>query len=127
MSVPLGTLTEKYRGALRDFYGETLGWRELEDLRLPDRLTMAVGDGSYVNVREQESPMACSGYEHVGMVLASTEEVDALRARLEAASEIIELGEYRQDDNGFRLFRFRYLLPMAIEVQYFPPRDAPTS
>lgn len=127
MSVPAGTLTEEFRTSLRAFYAETLGWRELESLALPDRLTLAVGDGAYVNVREQDPPMACTGYEHVGIVLASTEEVDALWSRLETAPEDVELGDQQRGDDGFRLFRFRYLLPMAIEIQYFPPRDRKTS
>jgi hypothetical protein len=123
MSVPAGTLSEDYRASLRAFYGETLGWEELESLAQPDRLTFAVGGGAYVNVREKNPPMACTGYEHVGIVLSSADEVDALRSRLETASENVELGECQRGDDGFRLFRFRYLLPMAIEIQYFPPRE----
>jgi hypothetical protein len=122
MSVPPGTLTEEFRRSLREFYGEMLGWQELESLARPDRLTMSVGGGAYVNVREQDPPMACTGYEHVGIVLGSSAEVDALRGKLSDWPADVHLGELQQGDDGFRLFRFRHLLPMAIEVQYHPPR-----
>src|SRR5918994_4983767 len=46
MNVPEGTLTEEYRARLLEFYGRMLGWREMESLRLPDRLTVAVGSSS---------------------------------------------------------------------------------
>ena len=46
MSVPIGTLTEEFRTTVKDFYGELFDWREIESLRLPDRLTFAVGGSS---------------------------------------------------------------------------------
>ena len=54
MSVPRGTLTDDFRGELLTFYGKHFGWSEIESLRLPDRLTIAVGGGSYVNIRERD-------------------------------------------------------------------------
>src|SRR3954454_1836383 len=53
MSVPPGTLTDAYRKEVLDFYGELFDWREMEELRLPDRLTLAVGSHFYVNLRER--------------------------------------------------------------------------
>jgi hypothetical protein len=46
MGVPVGTLTASYRTALLDFYGDLLGWREIKQLRLPDRLTILVGNSA---------------------------------------------------------------------------------
>ena len=37
MSVAEGTLTEEYREELLGFYGDYFRWREIEQLRLPDR------------------------------------------------------------------------------------------
>lgn len=56
MSVPEGMLTDDYRAKVLQFYGRVLGWREMESLRLPDRLTVGVGPTSYINLREQSSP-----------------------------------------------------------------------
>jgi hypothetical protein len=74
MRVPSGTLTDDYRAELLEFYGGLFGWREIESLRLPDRLTIRVGKYTYVNVRERPDPMVCSGYEDFGIVVSSADE-----------------------------------------------------
>src|SRR4051812_1797441 len=43
MSVPPGTLTDEWRAQVLDFYGEVFGWKEMDEFRLPDRLTISVG------------------------------------------------------------------------------------
>ena len=78
MSVPEGTLTDDYRTELLAFYGDLLGWRELEALRRPDRLTISVGKYTYLNVRERPEVMVCSGYEHFGIVVESSDEAKRL-------------------------------------------------
>jgi hypothetical protein len=120
MSVPVGTLTDDFRAELLAFYGDAFGWREMESLRLPDRLTLAVGGHTYVNVRERDQPASYSGYEHFGVVVESGEQADALWNRLAGEDRDVHLEPLQQGDDGFRSFRFRYLLPLAVEVHYFP-------
>ncbi|MCJ7781267.1 MAG: VOC family protein [Acidimicrobiia bacterium] len=120
MSVPPGTLTDEWRAELLEFYGALLGWREIESLRLPDRLTISVGQHSYVNLRERADPMTCSGYEHFGIVVASGDEAQEIWNRLNEHPLDVSLEPLTTDDREFRNFRFRYLLPLAIEVQSFP-------
>jgi hypothetical protein len=120
MSVPRGTLDDAYRAAVLAFYGETMAWREMEELRLPDRLTMAVGDRCYVNIRERDEPMSTDGYEHVGVALDSAALVDGLWDDLHARPLDLELSDITRRRDGYRSFRFRHLLPLAIEVQHFP-------
>src|SRR5215216_188356 len=74
MSVPEGTLTEEYRARLLEFYGRMLGWREMESLRRPDRVTVGVGSSSYINIRERPDSMVSHGYEHFGILVRSAEE-----------------------------------------------------
>jgi hypothetical protein len=119
MSVPAGTLTGDYRRELLEFYGGLFGWREMESLRRPDRLTISVGAHTYVNVRERADPMVCSGYEHFGIVVASTEEAARLWRLLDADQRDVNLEPLASDDRGLTTFRFRYLLPLAVEVQAF--------
>ncbi len=78
MSVPEGTLTDDFRTRLLDFYGRRLGWREMEALRRPDRLTVSVGAASYINIREQPESMVSHGYEHFGVLLRSPEDLKHL-------------------------------------------------
>ena len=120
MSVPPGTLTDEFRRALLDFYGELLGWREIDALRLDDRLTVSVGRHHYVNIRERPDPMVCSGYEHFGIVVGSTEEAERIWSQLEAHGDDVQLEPLERGDSGYRVFRFRYLLPLAVEIQYLP-------
>jgi hypothetical protein len=120
MSVPPGTLCDEYRHELLRFYGSQLGWREIEALRLPDRLTLSVGGHTYVNVRERDDAMQTSGYEHLGIVVASTEEAERLWEQLEREPHDLELTPLSSFENGYCSFRFRYLLPLAVEVQFLP-------
>jgi hypothetical protein len=120
MSVPVGTLTDSFRADVLSFYGEHFGWTEIESLRLPDRLTMAVGKGGYVNVRERAEPMVCEGYEHFGLLLRSTEDVEEAWTALEADRREVRVEPLDRGDDGYRSFRFRYLLPLTVEVQFFP-------
>ena len=118
MSVPVGTLTPEYRSKLLVFYADVFGWRELERLSTPDRLTISIGPGTYINIREQEMAMTADAYEHFGVLVDSVEEVHELHAavrRLGAAPQPVE-----EPVQGHPTFRFRHLLPMAIEVQFIP-------
>jgi hypothetical protein len=120
MSVPSGTLTPKYRAQLVDFYGNLLGWHELESLRLPDRLTISVGRHCYVNIRERSGAMACTGYEHFGIVVGSAEEAEELWTVLHRDPRDVHLEPLTRGEDEYRSFRFRYLIPLAVEVQFFP-------
>jgi hypothetical protein len=119
MRVPEGTLTDEYRERLLEFYGRMFGWREMESLRLPDRLTVAVGSSSYVNVRERPESMVCHGYEHFGILVRSAKDLQKLWADLAKEQDDIQLEPLSVSDDGEGSFRFRYLLPMAVEVQFF--------
>lgn len=118
MSVPVGTLTSDFRAALLTFYSDAFGWRELERLSTPDRLTISIGPGTYINVREQEASMPPDAYEHFGVLVESPDEVHELHGvvnRLGAHPAPVE-----EPVEGHPTFRFRHLLPMAIEVQFIP-------
>ena len=119
MSVPEGTLTDEYRTRLLEFYGRMLGWREMESLRLPDRLTVAVGRFSYINIRERPESMVTHGYEHFGVLLRSADDLQQLWEDLAKDEEDVQLEPLSTSDRGEGSFRFRFLLPMAVEAQFF--------
>jgi hypothetical protein len=120
MSVPPGTLTDAYREEVLDFYGALLGWREIDELRLPDRLTIAVGRGCYVNVRERAEAMTATGYEHFGVLVRSADDLDHVVHELRTKHPHITVAPQSTTEGGHRTIRFQHLLPLAIEVQYFP-------
>jgi len=119
MSVPPGTLTEEWRTQVLDFYGELFGWKELDELRLPDRLTIAVGS-TYINVRERDDAPAYNGYEHFGVVFTSADDVRAIWQNASEFDVDMTLEPLNDSGDGYVSFRLRYLLPLTIEAQYFP-------
>jgi catechol 2,3-dioxygenase-like lactoylglutathione lyase family enzyme len=120
MSVPEGTLTDEYRTELLAFYGRHFGWREVESLRRPDRLTISVGGRTYINVRERPESMSYLGYEHFGLMVESPEDADRVWASLDGDDRDVHLEPLGTGDDGYRSFRFRYLMPFAVEVQFIP-------
>ena len=120
MSVPAGTLTEQYRTEVLSFFGEHFGWSELESLRLADRMTISIGRGDYVNVREVEPAADYTGYEHFGLRLATPDAVEQAWSAIDADARATDLEPMQRGPDGYRQFRVRYLLPMTIEVQHLP-------
>lgn len=119
MSVPAGTLTDDFRARLLEFYGRILGWSEMESLRRPDRLTVAVGGSSYINIREQPESMVSHGYEHFGVFLRSAEDLQQLWNDLANDEQDLQLEPLAPSESGEGSFRFRFLLPIAVEAQFY--------
>ena len=119
MSVPEGTLTDEFRSRLLEFYGRMLGWHEMEAFRRPDRLTVAVGPNSYINIREQPDSMVSYGYEHFGVLVRSADEFQRLWTDLANEHVDVHLEPLSTNDQGEGSFRFRYLLPLAVEAQFY--------
>ena len=118
MSVPEGTLTDRSRFDLLDFYGQKLGWREIMSFRRQDRLTIAVGGSTYINLRERPHSMVTHGYEHIGILVDSAEKLAQLWSELTDEQIDIQLEPFTPNAQGEGSFRFRHLLPMAVEVQF---------
>lgn len=119
MSVPESTLTDEFRARLLDFYGPLLGWTEMVSLRRPDRLTISVGGSSYINVRERADCMVTHGYEHFGVIMGSAEQLQQLWDELAHKDVDVALEPLVPNPKGEGSFRFRFLLPMAVEAQYY--------
>ena len=120
MAVPRGTLTPAFRDEVLSFYGAVFGWREMDGLSTAERLTVAVAPQAYINVRETDAAEHLA-YEHFGVLVTSADSVASL---WEAVRERgVDAEPIERPVNGFPSFRFRHLLPMAIEVQYFPDAD----
>lgn len=124
MTVARESYTAEYLSELTRFYGETLGWRVDDNLSKPnERLFIAISRQQYLNVRAADEPMVTSGYEHLGIYLDTPEDVHTMHAKvsIEAkADHHLEIDKRVQVLYGGLLttFRFRYLMPLAIEVQH---------
>jgi hypothetical protein len=124
VSLPDGTLTPDWRSAFFDFYGGIFGWTEIENGARSDRFTVAIGGSCYLNIRERQEPMACTEYEHFGLVVESTDDVERLWAQVNAVCTDVD--DIRHRPGGTQAFKFLHMLPLTMEIQYFPG-DAATA
>jgi catechol 2,3-dioxygenase-like lactoylglutathione lyase family enzyme len=118
VSVPVGTLTDEYRRQVLDFYGAILGWREIEQLRLPDRMTIAVGRSCYFNLRERDDAATYHGYDHFGVLVDSEDQLRALWDELARDHRDVSLQPISAAGSTLT-FRFHHLIPAAVELQHF--------
>ena len=124
MTVARESYTEEYLSELTRFYQKTLGWRVDDNLSRPnERLFITIGNEQYLNVRSADEPMVTSGYEHLGIYLDTPEAVHDLHARVIAEAQPdndLEIDKVVRVlySGALTTFRFRYLMPLAIEVQY---------
>jgi hypothetical protein len=64
--------------------------------------------------------MVCHGYEHVGVLVATPDDAELLWTAIDADDRDVALQPLERGDDGYRVFRFQYLLPIAVEVLHLP-------
>ena len=124
LSFPSGTLTQEFRHDVDTFYCGVLGWESLDTdvvgqschLLLPD-------DGQFILLAEGNDPMSSPGYDHLGLLLESRQEVDCVLAecrRFQEKDDRLRIKEY-EDLTGptitVHAFYVKYLLPIWFDVQ----------
>jgi hypothetical protein len=127
LSVPAELLDAAGRSALLAFYGDVFGWDEMPTLTR-DRELFVLRCGSneqFVYLTASEDPLRCPPLDHVGLSVATPDELDAMRERaLKHAAQDpgVEVTDRGLEDYGFlKLHNFyvRYRLPLSFEVQCF--------
>jgi hypothetical protein len=118
-----GSLGESTRSSIDDFYGDLLGWRcapyelfgTLGHLMVPD-------EGQFLLLMESDEPISSPGRDHLGLLMDSRAEVDALHdkcstfAETDGRLEILEFADLMNPRVTQHLFYFRYLLPIWFDV-----------
>ena len=127
MSVSRATFTDEFVTEVLGFYKEYFGWSEALALRLHgERLTVYTASNQYVNIRASDSPMVTSGYEHLGFAVESHQHLVNLHDRLsrcasqDGRASLTPINFTEVGDEQVYSFRFAFLLPVALEIQYFP-------
>ena len=124
LTVPRGTLEPAFRKEIADFYGDVFGW-EASDVEVVGQncLFLRVDDGQFLLCAESGKPMSSPGYDHLGLLMDSREEVDDTLAKVKARADTddrIRIKEY-EDLVMARVtvhaFYVRYLLPIFFDVQ----------
>ena len=127
LTFPRGALDATTRADIAAFYGEMFGWRGVDvELFEQKNFLLAGDDGaqSFILLAETDKPMHAPGYDHLGILCDTRQEVDDL---LELAKK------WRDKDDRVRILEFpkdlvtgpvtvhafyvRYLLPIQFDVQ----------
>ncbi len=136
LTLPKGSLDAALRGEITAFYGEVFGWLPLDiDIVGQNSLLLRVDEqaSQFVLVAESSKPMQAPGYDHLGMLLDTRGEVDALHAKCKGFRErddrvqIKEYDDLVQGDLTVHAFYVKYLLPIWFDVQSqeYAPGAAP--
>jgi len=122
-----GTLDDERRRDIAAFYGEMFGWSGF-DVELFDQrnFLLAADDGAqhFILLAEADEPMRAPGYDHLGILCDTREEVDELLERAKRWREkddrvqILEFpNDLVQGPVTVHAFYVRYLLPIQLDVQ----------
>jgi hypothetical protein len=125
LTLPEGALARD-REAIRKFYGEVFGMEALDVPILGQTGLLLRTDpetSQFILLTEQAEHMQSPGYDHLGFLFDTREEVDALLARCkewQAREPAVQIKEYDDliiDDTVVRAFYVRHLLPIWFDVQ----------
>ena len=125
ITVPKGHL-EAHREEIREFYGQIFGFDSIDVPIFEQNGLLLRTDpetSQFLLVTEQRKHLSVPGYDHLGFLCESREEVDALFERCrerKANDDRVEIKEYDDlviGDVTTRAFYVRFLLPLWFDVQ----------
>ena len=126
LTVPKGALDEDGRADIRAFYGEVFGFEAL-DVPLFDQLGLLLrtddDTSQFLLLMEADAPMDSPGYDHLGFLYDTREEVDHRLDQVKAwqdKDDRIRIKEYEDLVTGdicVHAFYVRHLLPIWFDVQ----------
>ena len=125
LTVPKGALAE-HRAEISRFYGEVFGFDSIDVPILGQTGLLLRTDpetSQFLLVTEQRAHLQCPGYDHLGFLYDTRQEVDALLEECQKRQERdprVELKLYDDLVTGgttVRAFYVRFLLPIWFDVQ----------
>jgi len=119
-----GTLTPEFRAQVDEFYGPIFGFKGV-DTEVVGQLThiLLSGEGQFILLAEGKQWMSSPGYDHLGFLLDTRDEVDDVLESLEkfaASDDRMRIKKYDDLHTGpvtTHAFYFKYLLPIWFDVQ----------
>jgi hypothetical protein len=124
LTVPRGTLTVEFREEVDAFYGSVFGWNGLDTEVVGQLCHLLMPDpDQFILLAESDKPISSPGYDHLGLLQESRDEVDRL---------LEECERYADKDDRVRIIRYedlvypgltvhafyvKYLLPVFFDVQ----------
>jgi hypothetical protein len=134
LTLPDGGLSRD-REEIREFYGDVFGMDSIDVPILGQTGLLLRTDpetSQFILVTEQTKHMNSPGYDHLGFLYETREEVDALlekckqRKASDARIEIKEYDDLKVADTVVHAFYVRHLLPIWFDVQVIEtPSETP--
>ncbi len=125
LTLPPGELARR-REEIKSFYGDVFGFEAL-DVPILGQLGLLLRTdpetSQFLLVTEQPQHLSSPGYDHLGFLFETREEVDALRescGKWRGRDPRVEIKDYEDlvvADTTVRAFYVRYLLPIWFDVQ----------
>ena len=126
LTLPPGALADEGRADIKAFYGEVFGFEALDVPIFQQQGLLLRTDpetSQFLLLMESESPMDSPGYDHLGFLYDTREEVDEKLdevKRWQEKDDRIRIKEYDDLNTGntvVHAFYVRYLLPIWFDVQ----------
>jgi hypothetical protein len=124
LTFPRGTLTEEFRAEVDAFYGPIFGWKGVDTDVVGQSCHILLPDADqFILLAESDKPISSPGYDHLGLLQDTREEVDDL---LEACKKFrdtddrVLIKEYKDlESPGLTVHAFyvKHLLPIYFDVQ----------
>ena len=85
LTFPVGTLTTTLREEIDDFYGSVFGWKGFDTDVVGQSCHLLMPDADqFILLAESNRPMSSPGYDHLGLLQDTRQEVDELLKRASA-------------------------------------------
>jgi hypothetical protein len=124
LTFPVGTLTKEFREEVDAFYGSVFGWNATDTEVVGQECHILLPDPEqFILLAESSKPMSSPGYDHLGLLQESRDEVDRLLAECERyADKDDRVAIVRYEDLVYpgltvHAFYVKYLLPIYFDVQ----------
>ena len=125
LTLPEGQL-DATRGEIAEFYGDLFGWDSIDVPILGQNGLLLRTDpetSQFILVTEQRVHIDSPGYDHLGIIYETREEVDAILEKTKkrmAQDDRVQIKEYEDLGTGgvtTHAFYVRHLLPIWFDVQ----------
>jgi hypothetical protein len=126
LTFPVGTLDDVYRKEVDAFYGDVFGWTGVDTEVVGQLAHVMLTGGSnsdFILLAESPKPISSPGYDHLGLLQDTRDEVDELLEkcrRWREKDDRVQLKEYKDLVTGdlvVHAFYVKYLLPIYFDVQ----------
>ncbi len=124
LTFPRGMLTREYREEIDAFYGSIFGWKSSDTDLLGQSCHLLQPDpDQFILLAEGDKPMSSPGYDHLGLLQDTRQEVDEILdacKRFAEKDSRVQIKEYKDlvyPNLVVHAFYVKYLLPIWFDVQ----------